>query len=409
MIKLGHGFLFLTMFLLILAAPQLYLFRQLQSYLKERIDDVSLLKKLSFVLAGFFIVMQLPAAWRAFFGSSLIYPNFPFIRGFFTAASIWTMGSIGSAAVLLVYNLFKRFYPLSGSPVAPTPDPARREFLRKGVGMAAAAPFMVSGYGALLERHRFEVDHFAIPVPGLSSQLSNLTVVHLTDIHVGPFMPAEELLEYVEAVNRLAPDLIALTGDFVTSSESEVGPCVEALAGLKARYGVFACIGNHDIFSRSADKLEQLFAEQGIQTLRNNAANIPIASSNLSVLGIDDIRWGRPDLARALSRCAREPGEVKILLSHRPEIFPEAAKADMDLVLSGHYHGGQVKLGPSARSLSVARLMTPYAEGLFRLARPGQGASKTAHLFVSRGVGITGLPIRVNCPPQIAHLRLIKA
>lgn len=408
MTKLGHGFLFLTMFLLISVAPQLYLFRQLRSYLKERVDDVRL-KTLSYVLGGFFIVMQLPAAWRAFFAESLIYPDFQLIRGFFTAASIWTMGSIGSAAVLLIYNLFQRFYPLSWSPVAPTPDPARREFLRKGVGMAAAAPFMVSGYGTLLERHRFEVDHFTIPVPGLSSQLSNLTVVHLTDIHVGPFMPAEELLEYVEAVNRLAPDLIALTGDFVTSSESEVGPCVESLAGLKARYGVFACIGNHDIFSRSADKLEQLFAEQGIQTLRNETETIQIASSKLSVLGIDDIRWGRPDLARALSGCAREPGEVKILLSHRPEVFPQAAQGDIDLVLSGHYHGGQVKLGPSAHSLSVARLLTPYAEGLFRLARPGQGGAKTAHLFVSRGIGITGLPIRVNCPPQIAHLRLIRA
>src|SRR6516225_7023506 len=201
MTKLGHGFLFLTMFLLISVAPQLYLFRQLRSYLKERVDDVRL-KTLSYVLGGFFIVMQFPAAWRAFFGASLIYPDFQLIRGFFTAASIWTMGSIGSAAVLLIYNLFQRFYPLSWSPVAPTPDPARREFLRKGVGMAAAAPFMVSGYGTLLARHRFKVDHFTIPVPGLSSQLSNLTVVHLTDIHVGPFMPAEELLEYVEAVNR---------------------------------------------------------------------------------------------------------------------------------------------------------------------------------------------------------------
>src|SRR4029077_11910307 len=194
MTKLGHGLLSLSKIVLISAAPQLYLFRQLQSYLKRRIDDIGLFKKISFVLGGFFIVMQVPIAWRAFFGSSLIYPNFQFIRGFFTAASIWTMGSIGSAAVLLVYNLFQRFYPLSRLPVASTPDPARREFLRKGIGMAAAAPFMVSGYGTLLERHRFEVDHFTIPVPGLSSQLSNLTVVHLTDIHVGPFMPAEELL-----------------------------------------------------------------------------------------------------------------------------------------------------------------------------------------------------------------------
>jgi hypothetical protein len=275
--------------------------------------------------------------------------------------------------------------------------------------MAAAAPFFVSGYGALLERRKFEVDHFTIPVPNLSSELNHLTVVQLSDIHVGPFMPPEELAEYVEAVNRLKPDIIALTGDFVTGSESEVVPCAESLARLQARYGVFACMGNHDVYARAEDKLEHLFAEKGIETLRNNAKSIRIAGSKVSVLGIDDLERGHSDLRRALTACEREPGEVKVLLSHRPEIFPAAAKGDIDLVLSGHYHGGQVKLSPAARSLSVARLLTPYAEGLFRLAPAAHGAGKTAHLFVSRGLGITGVPIRINCPPQIAHLRLIKA
>jgi uncharacterized protein len=409
MINLPQGFLFLAVFLLIAAPLQLYLFRQVQSYIKEQVKEAKRVKKLSFVLACLFIVVQLPALWRALFGLDIGEPYSQFVRGFFTASSIWAVGSIGAAAIFLVYNLFQRFNPLSSPAVAATPDPARREFLKKGVGMAAATPFIVSGYGALLERRQFEVDHFDISVLGLSSELAHLTVVQLTDIHVGPFMPPEELAEYVEAVNRLKPDIIALTGDFVTGSESEVGPCVESLAQLKARYGVFACIGNHDIYARAEDKLEHQFAEKGIQTLRNNAKNIRIAGSKLSVLGIDDLERGRPDLRRALAICERKPGEVKILLSHRPEIFPEAARGDIDLVLSGHYHGGQVKLSPAARSLSVARLLTPYAEGLFRLARPGHGAGKTAHLFVSRGIGITGVPIRINCPPQIAHLRLIKA
>jgi uncharacterized protein len=408
MINLAQGFLYFAVFLLIVAPLQLYLFRQVQSYIKEQVKEVESVRKLSFVLGCWFIVMQLPALWRGLFGLNIGDPYSQFVRGLFTASTIWAVGSIGAAAIFLVYNLFQRFNLLSNPPLAATPDPARREFLKKGVGMAAAAPFMVSGYGALLERRQFEVDHFAIPVPGLSSELAHLTVVQLSDIHVGPFMTPEELAEYVEAVNRLKPDIVALTGDFVAGNASEVDPCVESLAQLQARYGVFACLGNHDVYARAEDKLEQLFAEKRIQTLRNSAKSIRIAGSKVSVLGIDDLERGHSDLRRALTVCESEPGEVKVLLSHRPEIFPAAAKADIDLVLSGHYHGGQVKLSPAARSLSVARLLTPYAEGLFRLA-PSDHAGKTAHLFVSRGIGITGVPIRINCPPQIAHLRLIKA
>jgi len=409
MINLAQGFLYFAVFLLVVAPLQLYLFKQLQSYIKEQVKDVRLVRKLLFVLGSLFIVMQLPALWRGLFGLNIGDPYSQLVRGLFTASTIWAVGSIGAAAIFLVYNLFQRSNLFSSPPMTVTPNPARREFLKKGVGLAAAAPFMVSGYGALFERRKFEVDHFSIPVPGLSSELAHLTVVQLSDIHVGPFMPPEELAEYVEAVNRLKPDIIALTGDFVTGSKSEVVPCVESLAHLQARYGVFACMGNHDVYARAEDKLEHQFAEKGIQTLRNSAQSIRIAGSKLSVLGIDDLERGQSDLRRALTVCAREPGEVKILLSHRPEIFPEAAKGDIDLVLSGHYHGGQVKLSPAARSLSVARLLTPYAEGLFRLARPGHGAGTMAHLFVSRGIGITGVPIRINCPPQIAHLRLIKA
>lgn len=409
MIQLPRGFLFSALLLFVSLPLQLYLFGQLRRCLNERVKNARVLRWLTFFLGSGFVFMHLPLAWRVFLGMYAVQPYSESVKGFFIASSIWVVGSVGSALILLAYNLFRRFIPLSSQPVDNEPDPGRRQFLTKGVGLAAAAPFMVSGYGTLLGRRRFEVDHLDIRLGDLSSDIAHLTLVQLTDIHVGPFMSAEELAEYVEAANRLKPDLIALTGDFVTGSESEVEPCVTTLAGLKARHGVFACVGNHDIYARAADKLASLFAEKGIQTLRNDAVTLQVGGSKVSMLGIDDLRTGRPDLSRALKTADRNPGEVKIMLSHRPEIFPKAAKGGVDLVLSGHYHGGQVKLSQSAEGLSIARLLTPYAEGLFQLPRQQSWAGKSAHLFVSRGVGITGLPIRINCPPQIAHLTLRKA
>ena len=143
-----------------------------------------------------------------------------------------------------MYSLFRRANPFC-RPVRQStqPDRGRRQFLQRSAGMAAAAPFVLSGYGVAVERRRFDIDRFTVPVDGLSAALSGFTIVQLTDIHVGPFMSAEELGAFVEAANRLEPDLIALTGDFVAGSAAEVAPCVEVLTGLKARSGIFACIG----------------------------------------------------------------------------------------------------------------------------------------------------------------------
>jgi predicted MPP superfamily phosphohydrolase len=239
-----------------------------------------------------------------------------------------------------------------------------------------------------------------------------MSIVQLTDIHMGPFMPREELAACVAAVNRLLPDLVALTGDFVSYHEEEVEPCVDVLAGLKARYGVYACLGNHDVYANAEKELARQFGLRGITLLRNDSRTVRIGNTSLNILGIEDLRSGEPDLLQALFTAASAPGEVQVLLSHRPEVFPAAAGRDVDLVLSGHYHGGQVKFLSPAGELSVARLLTPYAEGLFHLprrskdmAQPGKGAT----LFVSRGIGITGLPVRINCPPQVAHLILRRA
>jgi predicted MPP superfamily phosphohydrolase len=387
---------------------QAYLFYRIASYLRSsgfRRRSQSLI--LGFVVL-LFLGSVLPVIWRLVAGWQS-HPPVPWLfRLLSYVTAVWGVGSIGSALVLLSRDL-SPFVRRIFRHRTVSPDLPRRHFLRKSVGIAAAAPFLVSGYGTVLGRRRFEVEGFELPINGLSSDLSELSIVQLTDIHVGPFMPAEELAAYVESINRLKPDLIALTGDFISTTAVEVGPCVDTLAGLKARYGVFACMGNHDVYARADGELSRGFSQKGIRVLRNDAISLDINRSKLTVLGIEDLRWGKPDLARALRAAQREPGEVKILLSHRPEAFPTAARSGIDVTLSGHYHGGQVKLGSDPESLSIARLVTPYAEGLFHLPYSlNRSEVKGSVLFVSRGIGITGLPIRINCPPQIAHLKLKK-
>ena len=389
-------------------ACQLYLFRRLEGLLKEKIRDPRKLKLYRRAALLFFVLLFTPFGWIALFG---LLPREPYpwpIRQELLLLAIWAVGSIGCALVLLIYNVIGRFIrTLSRRPKIF--DIERRRFLKNGASAVAAAPFVLSGYGTLVGRRRFEIDHFELPIAGLSGALSGLTVVQLTDIHLGPFMPSEELAAYVDAVNRLKPDLIALTGDFVASSPTEAAPCAETLAALKARYGIYACLGNHDAYAGIEEDLTRMFAESGIRMLRNDAASHRIHDTTLNVLGIDDLRAGDPDLPSALDAAGKDAGEVRLLLSHRPEIFPVAAKNGIEVVLSGHYHGGQVKFGPESANLSVARLITPYVEGLYHLSRRSTGGAKGSVLFVGRGVGITGLPIRINCSPQIAHLTLRKA
>jgi predicted MPP superfamily phosphohydrolase len=401
-------FLFLFFYLIL----QYYLLTRVTAFLKRRVAAGPARRALQAGVWIFFLVMLSPFAWIMLFG---LIPQEPYpqpVQTGFLLFAIWLFGSVGWAAILWGYRLLGWVASRMRQPGA-TPDLERRRLLKLGASVFAGAPFIAGGYGSLVERRRFRVDHFSLPVEGLSSALSQLTIVQLTDIHVGPFMPPEELAAYVETINRLAPDLIALTGDFVAGSASEVDPCVEVLSALRARYGTFACLGNHDVYAGIEDELERRFGEKGIQVLRNGAVSLPVGNSRLNLLGIDDLKWGKPDLPQAIKAAAgKEPGEVRILLSHRPEVFPDAAERGIDLTLSGHYHGGQIKLADMPWNISLARLVTPYAEGLFRLPRgdnPAISTAKGSTLFVGRGIGITGLPIRINCPPQIAHLTLRKA
>jgi uncharacterized protein len=168
------------------------------------------------------------------------------------------------------------------------------------------------------------------------------------------------------------------------------------MARVSARYGTFATLGNHDHWYAESGEMAAIFRQYRIPLLRNAHKVIHTPEGPFAVAGIDDLHAGEPDLEAALRGLT--PAIPTILLSHRPEIFPEAAEQGVALTLAGHYHGGQIKLSLPKRAISVAHLRSPYPEGLYRIDE--------ACLYVSRGIGTSLTPVRLNARPEVTLLKL---
>jgi len=204
----------------------------------------------------------------------------------------------------------------------------------------------------------------------------------------------------------LKPDLMALTGDFVTWTGSPELAVVEALAGLKAPFGVWGCLGNHEIWAHVEDSITRLFAERGTRILRHQNAAIETAGERINLIGVDyeskthfgpareGVVAGYLEGVDALMM----PDQVNILLSHNPNTFDRAAQLGIDLSLAGHTHGGQVALEYISPDISPARLITRYVRGWFK-----QGDSQ---LYVNRGIGTIFSPVRFGSPPEITVYEL---
>jgi len=317
--------------------------------------------------------------------------------GLFYAAAVWSFGSLFSAVLLLVAQvvgavgraLARRGRLFRAHPPA-VPDPARRRLLKAGVGALAAAPILFSGYGAAYAARRYAVEELDLPFG------QALRVVQVTDIHAGVYITRQELRRIADQVIALQPDLFVLTGDYITNSMVFLPGCLEEMARVRARYGSFATLGNHEHWNGTLQQLHAAFHQHGIPLLVNAHQIVRTERGRFAVAGIDDLRSGFPDLEAALR--GLDPSLPTLLLSHRPEVFPEAADRGIALTLSGHYHGGQVKLSLPAGPVSFAHLRTPYPEGLYRIGH--------SHLYVSRGIGTTFTPVRLNAPAEITLLRL---
>jgi predicted MPP superfamily phosphohydrolase len=277
-------------------------------------------------------------------------------------------------------------------------DLSRRRFLKMALSAAAAMPFAASFYGAVAARFGKMVERVTVPVRDLPPQLDGLTIIQMSDIHVGLFMSESRVREFVEIANNLSPDIVALTGDFLASRREQVAPFMNAISGLEAKYGVFGCLGNHDEYAHSERLLAKEFDRAGFKMLRNENRLIDVAGAKLNIIGVDFIgKSGNGEkLKTALDGIPLEG--TTLLLCHSPYPFDQAARMGIDLMLSGHTHGGQIVLALGDYLLTPARLATVFLSGLFRI--------DGSHLYVNRGLGTTGPPIRIGAPPEITHITL---
>jgi hypothetical protein len=313
----------------------------------------------------------------------------------------WAASSLVAFPIALLLGTFRRE---AGGAIA---SPARRQFLQRTAAAAVSAPFALGVYGLLYGRLNLETSEQVAPLAGLPKAFDGFRIAQLSDIHIGPFMPAEQIRKFVEIANALRPDLVALTGDFVTFDPRTERPVVKALSGLRAPFGVFGCLGNHDAWTGVEDSITALFRLTGVRILRGEAVPIAIGSEWFQLIGVDfqsRHRFGRSaPVARILGDIEGliAPDRVNILLSHNPDTFDRAAELGIGLSLAGHTHGGQLALEFISPEIAPSRLVTPYVAGWFR--KPG------GQLYVNRGIGTIGVPMRVGAPPEITVYRLTRA
>ena len=284
------------------------------------------------------------------------------------------------------------------------PSSSRRRFLEQTAVLVSATPFVAAGYGLLYGRLDVEVVRQRIQLAHLPKIFEGFRIAQLSDVHLGPFATADYIRRCVAITNGLNPDLVVLTGDYICWNPQAEGEAVRALAGLRAPHGVFGCLGNHEEEGKIEESITRLFTAQGIRILRQERAAIRLSGETLNLIGMDDPRgedWER-DVYRRLQQVKGlvMPGTVNILLLHYPAVFDYVAELGIaiDLTLAGHTHGGQLSLDFVHRGLNLGRMVTGYSSGWYE--KDGR------QLYVNRGIGITGFPIRLGARPEISVFEL---
>ena len=270
----------------------------------------------------------------------------------------------------------------------------RRVATRRATPLRTMAAGLVQlARAAFAEPYQLAVEQHAIGLRRLPRELDGFRIVHLSDIHHSPFTGRQQVERAVEVANSLQPDIIALTGDYVSHEREYVQPCADMLGRLRARRGVYAVLGNHDNWV-DAELVTDLFTLAGIKVLNNEGMRFEDRGASFWLAGVQDTMVGLEDLPLALAGSA--DAEMKLLLAHNPVILRRAARAGVDLVLSGHTHGGQVAWR-SERSAS-GRVRRRILRGLGR-----RGATQ---IYVTRGLGTVVLPVRYGCLPEVSVLTL---
>ncbi len=310
-------------------------------------------------------------------------------------------------------------------------DPGRRYFFRVATAAAGAAPFLTTMYGFAAERLNYQVRRVEVPLPNLPPALDGMQIVQISDIHLSGYMSRAQVRRAVDMANDLGADLAVVTGDLITGSGDPIAECVDEIRRLHAPLGIWGCNGNHEIYARAEDEAAYLYAQAGMKMLRHENAQITFKGASFNLIGVDYQRERTPRGQRQQTLARVEPlvrrDMPNILLSHNPNTFNRAAELGIELSLAGHTHGGQIQVEILDHRLSPARFITDYIAGLYQrpLSAPNERAasdpsaspsfspsllaspsSPMAHLYVNRGLGTVGAPVRLGVPPEISLIVL---
>jgi hypothetical protein len=316
------------------------------------------------------------------------------------------------------------------------PNPSRRYFFKTATALAGAGPFLGAVYGFTAERLHYQVRRVEIPIPNLPARLGGMKIVQISDIHLSSYMPRMQVRRAVEMANDLGADLALVTGDFITSANDPIADCIEEVQQLRAPLGVWGCNGNHEIYAGAEDTAQFLFAQAGMKLLRQENAQLDFKGAQFNLIGVDYQReratgGRRVQLLQHVEPLVRRD-IPNILLSHNPNAFNRAAELGIELTLAGHTHGGQIQVEILDHRLSPARFITDYVAGLYQrpmfAPAPNERSSsagsvfETSHgslfpnrssalasVYVNRGLGTVGAPVRLGVPPEITLLTLRRA
>jgi predicted MPP superfamily phosphohydrolase len=308
---------------------------------------------------------------------------------------------LGGRGVRRIVSVFRK-PPILAPETAPLVL-SRRQWL--SAAAVAIPPITLGATTAISFRQLggYRVRSFGLTLPTLPPRLDGLTIAHLSDFHAGQFMTRSMMSQIVDRVNDMRPDLVLITGDLIDYALIDLPPALEALRGLRPKYGlkegVAMCMGNHDaIENRVAFRAQA--ASAGFPVLANSARTIEVNGEPLQVLAVD---WCKTDAMTDDALCRtvmahRDSSAYPILLAHHPHAFDQAARLGLPLTLSGHTHGGQIMLN---RNIGVGALKFRYLSGLYRKPDGSQ-------LIVSNGIG-NWFPLRINAPAEVLKLTLHRA
>ncbi len=272
---------------------------------------------------------------------------------------------------------------------------SRRSLLRQLTALVA-----VSSTSAAFGRERKQrliVERIEIQVPGLPPAMDGFRIAQLSDLHLEPFTTEDDILHSVETCNALKPDMVALTGDFVTHTARPAPKVAELLSQLVAPYGVYASLGNHD-FASGAPEVIRALTERNIPVLRNETRRIHTDKGTLFLGGIDSVYVNKPDVRKTLQEWKQT--QPLVLMMHEPDAADTIAAAGVKaLQISGHTHGGQLVFGgKTPMSLRRARYGKKYLAGHYEVGG--------LQMYVNRGIGCVGVPLRIGCPPEVTEITL---